>query len=161
MTSDLFRLVVVDSVAALFRCEFRPDDWLERNKQLLTVSSMVHHLSHEFTAPVLCINQTSQISSHGNLFSPSSSVSPALGLAWANQVTVRLMMRRLQATVSRGDQSSALRRLEVVFAPHLARGGRDLAVWREGLRGVLDPVLAPFGPDVAQQEMVLPLRLNR
>uniref|UniRef100_A0A3P9P7M0 DNA repair protein n=1 Tax=Poecilia reticulata TaxID=8081 RepID=A0A3P9P7M0_POERE len=116
------RLVVVDSVAALFRSEFQPGDWLERNKQLLTVSSMVHHLSHEFTTPVLCINQ----------------VSPALGLAWANQVTVRLMLRRLQATVSRGDQSSALRRLEVVFAPHLAQSSRDVAVWREGLRGVLD-----------------------
>lgn len=66
-----------------------------------------------------------------------SSVSPALGLAWANQVTVRLMMRRLQVTVSRGDQRSALRRLEVVFAPHLARSGQDAGVWKEGVRGVL------------------------
>ncbi|PWA23272.1 hypothetical protein CCH79_00020571 [Gambusia affinis] len=156
------RLVVVDSVAALFRCEFRPDDWLERNKQLLTISSMVHHLSHEFSAPILCINQVTDVfhQSESSSSSPSSSVSPALGLAWANQVTVRLMMCRLQATVSRGDQSSALRKLEVVFAPHLARGGRVLAVWREGLRGVLDPVLAPFGPDVAQQEKVLPLHLG-
>ncbi|XP_007578498.1 DNA repair protein XRCC3 [Poecilia formosa] len=155
------RLVVVDSVAALFRCEFQPGDWLERNKQLLTVSSMVHHLSHEFTTPVVCINQVTDVfhQPESSSSSPSSSVSPALGLAWANQVTVRLMMRRLQVTVSRGDQSSALRRLEVVFAPHLARSSRDVAVWREGLRGVLDPVLAPFGPDVAQQEMVLPLPL--
>lgn len=65
-------------------------------------------------------------------------MSPALGLAWANQVTVRLMMRRLQVTVSRGDQHSALRRLEVVFAPHLAPDGRRAGVWREGVRGVSD-----------------------
>lgn len=69
----------------------------------------------------------------------SSNVAPALGLAWANQVTVRLMMRRLQGTVARGDQHSALRRLEVAFAPHLARDGRDAGVWREGVRGVLNP----------------------
>lgn len=65
-------------------------------------------------------------------------MSPALGLAWANQVMVRLMMRRLRGTVAQGDQCSALRRLEVVFAPHLARDGRDAAVWTEGVRGVMN-----------------------
>ncbi|XP_012729790.2 DNA repair protein XRCC3 isoform X2 [Fundulus heteroclitus] len=141
LAQGLVRLVVVDSVAALFRSEFQADDWLERNKQLLTFASMLHHLSQEFTTPVLCINQVTDVfnQSSSSVSSSSSSVSPALGLAWANQVTVRLMMQRLQGTVVRGDQSSALRRLEVVFAPHLARGGRDVGVWREGLRGVLDP----------------------
>lgn len=65
-----------------------------------------------------------------------SSVSPALGLAWANQVTVRLMMRRLKRMVFRGDQSSVLRRLEVVFAPHLPQDGRDAGIWKEGVQGV-------------------------
>ncbi|MEQ2159120.1 hypothetical protein GOODEAATRI_019288 [Goodea atripinnis] len=142
----------LSSVAALFRCEFQPDDWLERNKQLLTFSSMLHNLSQEFTTPILCINQNkpSKITflkmncgTDAALFwclsSSSSSVCPALGLAWANQVMVRLMMRRLQGKVFLGDQSSALRRLEVVFAPHLARNSQDIGVWREGLRAVLDP----------------------
>ncbi|MEQ2210051.1 hypothetical protein XENOCAPTIV_007755 [Xenoophorus captivus] len=99
LARGLVRLIVIDSVAALFRCEFQPDDWLERNKQLLTFSSMLHNLSQEFTTPILCINQ-------GKVFL--------------------------------GDQSSALRRLEVVFAPHLARNSQDIGVWREGLRAVLD-----------------------
>lgn len=51
------RLLVVDSVAALFRCEFQASDWLERTKQLLSFSSTLHHLSQEFNTPVLCINQ--------------------------------------------------------------------------------------------------------
>uniref|UniRef100_A0A1A8L900 X-ray repair complementing defective repair in Chinese hamster cells 3 n=3 Tax=Nothobranchius TaxID=28779 RepID=A0A1A8L900_9TELE len=137
----LVRLIVVDSVASLFRCEFQADDWLERNKQLLTLSSMLHYLSQEFDASVLCINQVTDVfSQSANSLGPSSSsVCPALGLAWANQVMVRLMMLRLQETVSRGDESSTLRRLEVVFAPHLARDGRHVAVWREGVRGVVLP----------------------
>lgn len=141
LAQGLVRLVVVDSVAALFRCEFQADDWLERNKQLLTFSSMLHHLSQEFTTPVLCINQVTDVFDPQTTrwSSSSSSVCPALGLAWANQVTVRLMMRRLQETALRGDQSGALRRLEVVFAPHLRRDSRALGVWREGLRGVLGP----------------------
>ncbi|MEQ2236667.1 hypothetical protein ILYODFUR_015039 [Ilyodon furcidens] len=115
LARGLVRLIVIDSVAALF--------------------------SQEFTTPILCINQVTDVfnQSANSLSSSSSSVCPALGLAWANQVMVRLMMRRLQGKVFLGDQSSALRRLEVVFAPHLARNSRDIGVWREGLRAVLDP----------------------
>ncbi|XP_076611931.1 DNA repair protein XRCC3 [Chaetodon auriga] len=138
LARGLIRLLVVDSVAALFRSEFQAADWLERTKQLLAFSSTLHHLSQEFTTPVLCINQVTDVfnSSDDSLGPLSSNVSPALGLAWANQVMVRLMIRRLQAAVARGDQHSALRRLEVVFAPHLARDERDVAVWREGVRGI-------------------------
>ncbi|XP_036942838.1 DNA repair protein XRCC3 isoform X2 [Acanthopagrus latus] len=53
------RLLIIDSVAALFRCEFQASDWLERTKQLLSFSSTLHHLSQEFNTPVLCINQSS------------------------------------------------------------------------------------------------------
>ncbi|XP_068565304.1 DNA repair protein XRCC3 [Cebidichthys violaceus] len=138
LARGLVRLLVVDSLAALFRSEFQAADWLERTKQLLTFSSTLRHLSLEFTTPVLCINQVTDVfSSDDSLSQSSSSVSPALGLVWANQVMVRLMMRRLKATVTHGDQSSVLRRLEVVLAPHLAQSGWDIAVWREGVRGVM------------------------
>ncbi|XP_061609452.1 DNA repair protein XRCC3 [Phyllopteryx taeniolatus] len=134
----LVRFVAVDSVAALFRSEFGVADWLERTKQLLTLSSTLHHLCRQFDAAVLCVNQVTDIFSDSEeyLGPSSSSVRPALGLAWANQVTVRLTMRRLGGTVSEGDRDGALRRLEVVFAPHLARAGRDAAVRKEGVRGL-------------------------
>ncbi|XP_068198553.1 DNA repair protein XRCC3 [Antennarius striatus] len=139
LARGLVRLLVVDSVAALFRAEFQAADWLERNKQMLSFSSTLHQLSQQFSTPVLCVNQVTDVfDSDDSLGPPSSAVAPALGLAWANQVTVRLMMRRLPEVVARGDQSSALRRLEVVFAPHLARDGRHAAVWAEGVRGVPD-----------------------
>ncbi|XP_054617646.1 DNA repair protein XRCC3 isoform X2 [Dunckerocampus dactyliophorus] len=83
------------------------------------------------------IQVTDIFSSSEEYLGPSySTVCPALGLAWANQVMVRLMMRRLHMTVTKGDQDSSLRRLEVVFAPHLARTGQDAAVWKEGVQGV-------------------------
>ncbi|XP_077366451.1 DNA repair protein XRCC3 isoform X2 [Festucalex cinctus] len=134
----LVRFVAIDSVASLFRSEFGLADWLERSKQLLSLSSTLHHLCRQFDSAVLCVNQVTDIFSGSQEYTgpPSSRVSPALGLAWANQVMVRLMMRRLAGTASRGEQDSALRRLEVVFAPHLARAGRDAAVWREGVRGL-------------------------
>ncbi|XP_061785869.1 DNA repair protein XRCC3 isoform X1 [Nerophis lumbriciformis] len=138
LARGLVRFVAVDSVASLFRSEFGVADWLERTRELLTVSSKLHYLSHEFNTPVLCINQVTDIfsKSEEHLGPSSSTVGPALGLAWANQVMVRLMMQRLNATVVKGNQNSALRRLEVVFAPHLARTGQDAAVWKEGVQGV-------------------------
>lgn len=53
----LVRLVVVDSVAALFRSEFQADEAIKRSRHLLTFSSALHRLSHCYGAPVLCVNQ--------------------------------------------------------------------------------------------------------
>lgn len=51
------RLVVVDSVAGLFRNEFQADETVERTRHLLAFSSTLHRLSHTYHTPVLCINQ--------------------------------------------------------------------------------------------------------
>lgn len=55
----LVKLVVVDSVAALFRSEFQADEAIKRSRHLLTFSSALHRLSHNYGAPVLCVNQVS------------------------------------------------------------------------------------------------------
>lgn len=62
---------------------------------------------------------------------------PALGITWANQVMVRLMLRRQDRSLTLGEQTSAARRLEVVFAPHLARASCLCGVWEEGVRGII------------------------
>ncbi|XP_043092604.1 DNA repair protein XRCC3 isoform X2 [Puntigrus tetrazona] len=67
-----------------------------------------------------------------------SKVLPALGIAWANQVMVRLMLRRLTGRVQSDSRSSAPRKLEVVFAPHLPRASCLCGVWEEGVRGIPD-----------------------
>ncbi|XP_057679282.1 DNA repair protein XRCC3 isoform X2 [Corythoichthys intestinalis] len=138
LARGLVRFVAIDSVASLFRSELGPADWQERSKELMALSATLRHLCQQYNPAVLCINQVTDIFSGSQEYSgPSwSDVCPALGLAWANQVTVRLMLRRLGRTVSRGGRDSALRRLEVVFAPHLPRAGRHAAVWKEGVRGL-------------------------
>lgn len=57
LARGLVRLVVLDSVAAVFRCEFQAAEWQERTRQMLTVSSTLQRLSRDFATPVLCINQ--------------------------------------------------------------------------------------------------------
>lgn len=65
-----------------------------------------------------------------------SKVLPALGITWANQVMVRLMLRRQERCLRSGMQTSAARKLEVVFAPHLAQANCLCGIWEEGVRGM-------------------------
>ncbi|MEE6493807.1 hypothetical protein FKM82_016945 [Ascaphus truei] len=51
------RLIVIDSIAALFRCEFAASDSVLRAKHLQTFGAKLHSLSSRFLTPVLCINQ--------------------------------------------------------------------------------------------------------
>ncbi|KAI4903909.1 hypothetical protein NFI96_028825 [Prochilodus magdalenae] len=137
----LVRLVVVDSVAALFRTEFQADEAIERARHLLAFSSTLHRLSHKHGVPVFCINQVSDVVDGPNpgrcdFGLVDSKVLPALGIAWANQVMVRLLLRRQEGCLRSGDQTSTLRKLEVVFAPHLPRASCLCGVWEEGVRGI-------------------------
>ncbi|TSK58064.1 DNA repair protein XRCC3 [Bagarius yarrelli] len=142
----LVRLIVVDSVAALFRSEFQADEAIERARHLLTFSAALHRLSHTFSAPIFCINQVSDVVDGPNpgrcdYGMVESKVLPALGITWANQVMVRLMLRRQEHCLRSGEQTSAARSLEVVFAPHLARASCLCGVWEEGVRGITQEVV--------------------
>ncbi|XP_064781120.1 DNA repair protein XRCC3 isoform X2 [Oncorhynchus masou masou] len=143
LSRGLVRLVVVDSVAALFRSEFQADEGIERARHMLAFAATLHRLSHNYSTPVLCINQVTDVMdgpdpAHCNFGLVDNKVLPALGMAWANQVMVRLMLLRLPGCVGTGEQggTSALRRLEVVFAPHLPRASCLCGVWEEGVRGL-------------------------
>ncbi|KAL0967555.1 hypothetical protein UPYG_G00253730 [Umbra pygmaea] len=158
LSRGLVRLVVVDSVAALFRSEFKVDEGIERARHMLTFAATLHRLSHSYNAPVLCINQVTDVMddpdpAHCNFGLVDNKVLPALGMAWANQVMVRLMLRRLPGFLGNKDQvgSSASRRLEVVFAPHLPRASCLCGVWEEGVRGLLNPGSDPESKELEPQ----------
>ncbi|XP_023649053.1 DNA repair protein XRCC3 isoform X3 [Paramormyrops kingsleyae] len=144
LARGLARLVVLDSVAALFRCEFTAEESSERARHLVALASTLQRLSHSFNAPVLCINQVTDVVEHcdasqfrcGLVESP---VLPALGMAWANQLLVRLMMRRLGGVPSLEAAIGVPRRLEVVYAPHLPRASCLCHIGEEGVRGDLSP----------------------
>ena len=51
------RLVVVDSIAALFRAEFGPHQLTHRSELLRAFGAQLHRLSDRYSAAVVCINQ--------------------------------------------------------------------------------------------------------
>lgn len=57
LSRGMARLVVIDSVAAPFRCEFDGQASAPRARHLQSLGATLHRLSSAFQSPVLCINQ--------------------------------------------------------------------------------------------------------
>ncbi|KAG8561338.1 hypothetical protein GDO81_015324 [Engystomops pustulosus] len=135
------RLIVIDSIAALFRCEFTAKDAALKAKHLQSLGAKLHHLSTCFTAPVFCINQvtdtmkeTDSVLSHLGL--QDRKVQPALGISWSNQLLMRLMVSRTQMTAPPPHTGGILRTMEVIFAPHLPPSTCHYTVDLEGVKGI-------------------------
>ncbi|KAM8921743.1 DNA repair protein XRCC3 [Pelodytes ibericus] len=133
------RLIVIDSIAALFRCEFAAKDAVLKAKHLQTLGGKLHELSSRFTAPVLCINQvTDKVTDSvpSNLCVQEKKGIPALGISWSNQLLMRLMVTRTNHTAPQAYPGSILRTMEVVFAPHIAQSSCYYTVDVEGVKGI-------------------------
>ncbi|NXX67377.1 XRCC3 protein, partial [Spizella passerina] len=138
LARGMARLVLIDSMAALFRAEFGPADSALKARYLQAFGAQLHSLSTRFRTPIVCINQVSYpIASY---LVVGSRVTPALGITWANQLLLRLMARRLwlpqhsPAAAAPGTGSS--RTLSVVFAPHLPPSFCYYTVQLEGVKGI-------------------------
>lgn len=57
LSRGMARLVVIDSVAAPFRCEFDGPALVPRARHLQALGAALRRLSCAFQSPVLCINQ--------------------------------------------------------------------------------------------------------
>lgn len=57
LSRGLARLVVLDSVAAPFRCEFASEAAATRAQHLRSLGAALRRLSCAFRSPVLCVNQ--------------------------------------------------------------------------------------------------------
>lgn len=62
LSRGMARLVVVDSVAAPFRCEYDAQALATRAKRLQSLGAALRGLSSTFRSPVLCINQVGRLS---------------------------------------------------------------------------------------------------
>lgn len=113
------RLLVLDSMGTLFRSDTQTSSktLFERSRELIEISSMLHHLASAWHLAVLVINDVNstfdrsallkdveldqlRYSEQARWFSRGDSISgegfreASLGLVWANQVGLRIMMTR-------------------------------------------------------------------
>jgi DNA-repair protein XRCC3 len=113
------KLVIIDSIAALFRFEYASEEIVKRSKMLWRQANQLQLLSDSFNVPFVVVNQvsdyfnsdsrinyssgstTSSYQRHG-----STKVIPALGLTWSNCINVRVLLERTKETVSFSSASN-------------------------------------------------------
>ncbi|NWU80493.1 XRCC3 protein, partial [Onychorhynchus coronatus] len=153
LARGMVRLVVIDSIAALFRCEFGLSESVTKARYLQTFGAQLHSLSTRFRTPIMCINQVWhrncclfylingwRMVVHTLSVVVGNRVAPALGITWANQLLMRLMASRVslpgQASGVASHCTGSVRTLRVVFAPHLPPSSCYYTVQLEGVRGI-------------------------
>ncbi|KAL3841039.1 hypothetical protein ACJIZ3_025630 [Penstemon smallii] len=145
------KLIVIDSIAALFRGEFEntPVELKRRSSIFFKISSKLRFHARKFGLAVVLTNQvvdvmdssdSPRIGNSGFLCSSGRRVCAALGLSWANCVNTRLFMWREEER--RGEENGVSentqtrRFVRVVFAPHLPDCSCEFVITREGIHGV-------------------------
>lgn len=97
--------VIIDSVAAPFRCE--NTNYVQRAEELKELAINLLYIAQEYNLAVICINQVTAC------FNGSNDVLPTLGLVWSNMITCRLKITKI---------FEACRELTIAYAPHLPSG---------------------------------------
>lgn len=147
LRSGKVKLVIIDSLAAVFRSSLVEVDLVKRARQLSSVGALLSRLSNDFRIPIVVVNQVSDIV-ESNSFSSTERRMPSLGIVWGNQVTMRLMLSRTSECVTLEynlDNSAAeenktlysanVRCLQVIFAPHLPNTTCRFIITQGGLQG--------------------------
>ncbi|CAH0475156.1 unnamed protein product [Peronospora belbahrii] len=123
------KLVVLDSVAAVFRLESTSSvkDAAERSRTMFHMTNCMRILSDEYGVVFVVTNQVT-----GD-FDPRSAANgnglcPALGLSWSHCINQRLMIFR--------NIASTQRQLEVMFSPHLPSKTCNFQVTSDGVRPI-------------------------
>jgi len=125
LRGNQIRLVIIDSLAALFRADYEMSDMRRRTADLRTISIILHDLARmaDPSISILVVNQMSASFSAGvNI--------PSLGYAWTNCLTTRLEMSR------RGDS----RFIGLKHAPHLPMEMLPIELVTQGIRASGGPL---------------------
>lgn len=150
------KLIVIDSIAALFRSEFEntPFDLRRRSSLFFKISSKLKLVAKRYEVAVLVTNQVVdvmrssgdlnglKIGNFDYLYSSGRRVCPALGISWANCVNSRLFLSINEEVTGNATGEDNLlckrikRQMHVVFAPHLPGSSCEYVINREGVFGV-------------------------
>ncbi|RDD42514.1 DNA repair protein XRCC3 [Trichoplax sp. H2] len=155
------RLVIIDSIAALFRSEFDIKEAAQRATQLHKFGRQLLRYGSIYDTGFICVNQVSDTIDPRTFDVQQGeknivrSVIPALGLAWSNVVNIRLILSRceyLYNSIIKNDDSEfseltpesvrfishfpVIRKMKVLLAPHLRMSESYFLVDGLGIKGI-------------------------
>nr|XP_020036746.1 DNA repair protein XRCC3 isoform X1 [Castor canadensis] len=137
LSRGMARLVIIDSVAAPFRCEFDSQTSVLRARHLQSLGAALRQLSSTFRSPVLCINQVGEASS-GQELRPRN---PGKTGRWVAAVRFTAADHHLAFPGDRGCGGTRLRAWATRVSAGTRRWGRirNVFVSNSSISHVLDP----------------------
>ncbi|KAB0804844.1 hypothetical protein PPYR_01814 [Photinus pyralis] len=111
-------LVVIDSIAGVFRSDSATVDYSQRSREFSTIVTSLNKLCLQYGIAVVVTNQVGDNSMKGRS-------EPCLGLAWSNLVTCRFWISR---------ELEGVRNFEVVFAPDLPNKTAQFVIISSGVK---------------------------
>lgn len=129
------KLLIIDSLAALFRVEYNSDEQSERTSDIKSIGTSLHTLINQYGLTVICVNQMTANFTTG-------SAQPALGLLWSHMINMRLVLARDESVDNKAQYSPHMipvpRCMSIAFAPHLSAKSIFYYIDNEGLHGLDD-----------------------
>merc|ERR1719491_754986 len=142
------KLVVLDSISTFYRPQ---TDYISRAKEMNATCQHLRRLSLDSAMKVVLINQVTDVfgddalfmaSSFGSVLSSNRKVKPALGLAWSNIISSRIMLAKNTVTRQNSLDPDALahsittRQMHSVFSPHTPSAWANFEISDAGISGV-------------------------
>ncbi|GJQ67352.1 hypothetical protein Trydic_g8243 [Trypoxylus dichotomus] len=111
-------LIVIDSIAGIFRSYNDDRNYQNRSENFETIARRLYELCSIHSIGIVCTNQVSD-----NL--ETGETNPCLGLAWSNWVTSRFCITR--------SFSRSIRTFQIVFAPNLPTNSCNFLIKENGI----------------------------
>jgi DNA-repair protein XRCC3 len=124
------RIVVLDSIASIFRVEFGMNDHIRRSEAIFKLASQMKYLSSKYAFAMVVVNQVSAVISDDPTVEKSQ---PALGLGWASCVDTRLICKK------KTNSQPIVRSLKVGFSSYLKNDTEaEFVIENDGIKNLLD-----------------------
>ena len=134
LNSDI-KLLIIDSLAALFRVEYNKDESNNRTNDLKSIGATLHNLINQYGLTVICTNQMTADFS-------TNSAQPALGLMWSHMINMRLVLTRDESVDNMAGfcpfGNPVPRIMKTSLAPHIPDKSINYYIDDEGLHGLED-----------------------
>ncbi|XP_075148122.1 X-ray repair cross complementing protein spindle B isoform X2 [Haematobia irritans] len=126
MATERVRLIVIDSVAAVFRTY---TDFVQRARDMRRLANCLLSLADKYNCAIICVNQVASISK-------KQPEVPCLGLAWAHLGRTRMRISKIPKQIKFPDKFLTVRKLEVMYSPETPIAYAEFLITPEGIINV-------------------------
>uniref|UniRef100_A0A1A9VGG2 RecA family profile 1 domain-containing protein n=1 Tax=Glossina austeni TaxID=7395 RepID=A0A1A9VGG2_GLOAU len=130
MSSTCIKLIIIDSVAAVFRTYV---DYVERSRDMRRLANHLLQLAYKYNSAVICVNQVATVDEKY----PDV---PCLGLSWAHLGRTRIRISKIPKQIKLEGSLLTVRKLEVMYSPDTPNDFAEFLITKDGVVDVPPPL---------------------